>query len=103
LLGAPRPQQLHQYKAQRVRRDSQARRAQPEIRARTPIGTERTNKNAWTRKSGPMSKNVARTKNVAMTKDALTKKLKNVKTLVVQGGSTFTLIPTEKRFAFGTN
>jgi hypothetical protein len=50
-----------------------------------------------------MNKNVEMTKNAAMTKDALTKKLKNAKMLVVQRGSTFIQIPREKGFASGTN
>jgi hypothetical protein len=109
LPGARLRQQLPQYKVQRARRDNQARRGRPEIPAKTQTGIERMNKSVWMRKNVPMTKNEAMTKgaamtedNAAMTKDALTKRPKNVKTLVVRRESTFIQIPTEERFASGT-
>ena len=98
-LDAP----LRQRKDRRVRRDNQARQARPEIPAKTQTVAERTTKNAWTKKSGPAIKSRPMIKDVGMTNGVVTRKLKNVKTLVAQRESMFIQMRMEERVASRTS
>ena len=98
-LDAP----LRQRKDHRVRRDSQARQARPEIPAKTQTGAERTTKNAWTKKSGPAIKSRPMIKDAGMTNAVVTRKLKNVKTLVAQRESMFLQMRMEESLASRTS
>ncbi len=98
-LDAP----LRQRKDHLVRKDNQAPQARPEIPAKTQTGAERTTKNAWTRKSGPAIKSKPMIKDAGMTNGVVTRKLKNVKTPVVQLESMFIQMRMEERVASRTS